>query len=362
MDSLSNFDKKKLFSLFEKMDKEKIANRKSKTLNSDVLLIDGLNTFIRAFSVAPTMSDNGNHVGGISGFLKSVAYGIRMLNPTRCIIVFDGNGGSKKRREIYPEYKANRKTRIRLNRMYTDISTPDLEQDSMKDQLLKLVSYLDCLPLTIMSIDHIEADDTIGYLASEIFTEEESTVTIMSADKDFLQLVNDRVKVWSPTKKKMYGPPEIQGEFGISCKNFIYFRMMDGDKGDNINGVRGAGLKTILKAFPMLKDESKVTLEEIIKYAESNINGLKIYESVVNNKELLDRNQKLMRLDEVDISGSTKTKIMDIVDKPIPELNKMKFTQLLSQDKMFSAIDNHLVWMGESFAILDTFGKNNKNK
>jgi DNA polymerase-1 len=244
--------------------------------------------------------------------------------------------------------------------MYTDISTPDLEQDSMKHQLMKLVGYLECLPLTTMSIDHIEADDTIGYLASEIFTDKDSTVTIMSSDKDFIQLVDDRVKVWSPTKKKLYGPEEVSSEFGISSKNFIHYRIMDGDKSDNIPGVKGAGLKTILKAFPMLKEESKVSLEEIQKYAESNINGLKIYESVVNNKDLMERNEKLMQLEAVDISGSTKTRIMDIIDKPVPELNKMKFTQLLSEDKMFGAIENHLVWMGESFGVLDMISKNNK--
>ena len=65
----------------------------TKNPNEKVLIIDGLNTFIRVFSVIPTTNDDGIHIGGIVGFLKSVGYAIKMLGPTRTIIVFDGKGG-----------------------------------------------------------------------------------------------------------------------------------------------------------------------------------------------------------------------------------------------------------------------------
>ena len=78
--------------------------------NEKVLIIDGLNTFIRVFSVIPTTNDDGIHVGGIVGFLRSVGYTINMIRPTRTIVVFDGKGGSTRRRKIYPEYKQNRRT------------------------------------------------------------------------------------------------------------------------------------------------------------------------------------------------------------------------------------------------------------
>ena len=64
-----------------------------------MLIVDGLNTFIRVFSVMPTLNENGVHVGGIVGFLKSVGFAINMFNPTRTIIVFDGKGGSNRRRK-----------------------------------------------------------------------------------------------------------------------------------------------------------------------------------------------------------------------------------------------------------------------
>ena len=84
--------------------------------NDKVLIIDGLNTFIRCFSAIPTLNDDGAHVGGIVGFLRSIGYAIRTIRPTRTVIVFDGKGGSNRRRKIYPEYKQNRKTKYRVNR------------------------------------------------------------------------------------------------------------------------------------------------------------------------------------------------------------------------------------------------------
>ena len=302
------------------------------------------------------MNDEGIHVGGISGFLKSIGFAIRLNSPTRCIIVFDGNGGSKKRREIFPEYKKTRKTRIRLNRMYTDISTADSEDISMKKQLYKIVDYLKCLPVSILSIDNIEADDTIAYLATQGLANDR--ITIMSSDKDFYQLVSDRIKVWSPTKKKLYGPEDIKTEFDITSNNFIFYRIMDGDVSDNIDGIKGAGIKTIIKAFPALKEETQLKLDDLIKHAEYNIAGLKIYKSVFDNKLILERNIKLMQLKDVDIPSSAKFKILDVVKAKTNELNKFKFVQKLTEDKMHGLIPNYHIWIAETFGALDMNARN----
>ena len=113
--------------------------------NDKILVIDGLNTFIRVFSVIPTLNDDGIHIGGIVGFLKSVGYAIKMLRPTRCIIVFDGKGGSTRRRKVYSEYKNRRKTKIRLNRA-NEYSSVEDEHQSMLLQLQRGVEYLENLP------------------------------------------------------------------------------------------------------------------------------------------------------------------------------------------------------------------------
>jgi DNA polymerase I len=73
-------------------------------------------------------------------------------------------------------------------------------KDAMKIQFSRLIEYLDFLPINVISIDKIEADDTIAYIAHTLLNED---VTIMSADQDFLQLVNERITVWSPIKKEV---------------------------------------------------------------------------------------------------------------------------------------------------------------
>ena len=72
----------------------------------------------------------------------------------------------------------------------------------MKQQMGILIEYLEQLPLTLVCIDGIEADDTMAYISQQLLPK--SDIMLMSTDKDFLQLVDDRVKVWSPTKKKLY--------------------------------------------------------------------------------------------------------------------------------------------------------------
>ena len=204
-----------------------------------VLIIDGLNTFIRCFSAIPTLNDDGAHVGGIVGFLRSIGYAIRTIRPTRTVIVFDGKGGSNRRKKIFPEYKAGRKMSERLNRSY-DFNTKEDEHQSMVMQLTRVIDYLDYLPITTITIENIEADDTMAYVTKQIL--KTSNIILMSTDKDFLQLVNSRVTVWSPTKKKMYDPPKVLEDYGIPSHNFAVYRAIDGDKSDNIDGVRGWGL------------------------------------------------------------------------------------------------------------------------
>ena len=172
---------------------------------SSILIIDGLNTFLRSFTMINHLNPDGHHIGGLTGFLKSIGYAIRMSDPTKVVVIFDGIGGSNARRNLYPEYKANRNSSRITN--HNIFSSKDEESESINNQISRLIQYLQCLPVTVISIDGLEADDIIGYLANKFQVHDETQkVTIMSADKDFLQLVSDKVHCYSPTKKKIYTP------------------------------------------------------------------------------------------------------------------------------------------------------------
>jgi DNA polymerase-1 len=301
----------------------------------------------------PSMNDDGMHIGGIAGFLKSIGYAIKLINPTRVIVVFDGSGGSQKRRKIYPDYKKGRKTKIKFNRTYEELSSSDLEQKNLQVELMRLVSYLEVLPVTVMAIDNIEADDTIAYLSEDTF--KDSNVTIMSTDKDFLQLASDRVKIWSPVKKKIFGCKEIVDEYGITCNNFIYYRVMEGDVSDNIPGLDGVGIKRVLQAYPFLGEDKQVTMQEIYNYSENYKSKYKIYERVLDNKLLLERNFELMQLKNTCIQSFTQLRIEEIIKKQVPKIDKMTFSRLITEDKMWSNLPNYMVWLNETWGKLNRF-------
>ena len=336
---------KKYLSIFEEI-KKKGGSLDDGNPNDKVLLIDGLNTFIRVFSVIPTTNEDGIHIGGIVGFLRSIAYVVNMIRPTRVIIAFDGKGGSSRRRKIYPQYKQNRKTKYRVNRSNSFASQDD-ERMNMIMQIQRVVEYLEALPLTVLSYDNIEADDTIGYICRQVLTK--SQITIMSTDKDFLQLANGRIKIWSPTKKKMYDENTVLEEYGISSHNLIWYRVLDGDKSDNISGVRGLGLKTIQKKLPFLSENRIVEMDEVVN-------------ELPEHKDTIDLNYRLMQLSDVDISASTKTKIVDRVNAPINRLVKFKFEKMFLEDKLYTALPNLTSWLLTNFNQLNRYAEKSHNQ
>ena len=329
-----------------------------KNANDRILIIDGLNTFIRSFVVVPTVNEHGTHVGGITGFLMSIGYAIRNIKPTRVIICFDGKGGSQRRRKLFPDYKATRRVKHRMTRI-NEFNSVDDERVAMAQQLQRLSQYLEQLPITVMSIENIEADDAMAYISQQIYPK--SQCILMSTDKDFLQLVDDRVQVWSPTKKKFYGRETISEEFSIESKNFLMYRVITGDSSDNIPGIRGAGTKTLMKRLPLLFDQDKVSLDNIFEYIEKNNDGTKLAKDILDSKDILELNFKLMQLEDVDISGRSKESINNICSQDIPKLVKPNFMKMLLEDSINMNIKNPELWLKDTFSMLNTFALKGDN-
>ena len=339
---------KKYFSILETLKENKATDSGP---NDRILLIDGLNTFIRAFAANPVTNDDGIHVGGITGFLMSIGYAIRNIKPTRVVICWDGKGGSQRRRKLYPEYKGNRRVSSRLTR-HVSIGTKEDEKVAMKNQLLRLSQYIDTLPLQMVSVENIEADDSIAYICEQVYPK--SQVFIMSTDKDFMQLVSNRVTVWSPTKNKYYFADTIKEEYGIHPNNFLMFRTITGDGSDNIPGIRGAGLKTLINRIPIISNKENITINQIIEYCKENSN-IKILKKISEASDLLNLNYDLMQLNDVDISGSAKLKINNCVKNKIPRLVKYEFLKMMIEDNINSAIKNPEFWLRDTFLSLDTY-------
>ena len=323
--------------------------------NSRVLIIDGLNTFIRSWTTNPTMNEDGDHTGGVIGSLKSIGYQIREFNPTRCIVTFDGKDGSQSRKKIHEGYKAGReKNRFRVNRQYQGMMDEEEERLSMKQQFIWLNDILDYLPVQTMIYDGIEADDTIAYLTKHNESDLGNEVVIVSTDKDFLQLVSDKVKVFSPTKKKLYDRQVVFDEYGIWPENLLLYRTLDGDKSDNIPGIRGCGIKTLLKRFPELSEDRTITHEEFFQLCEEKQGKIKLYDDILKAKDQLLMNKRLMELDEPHIPTNQKLKILDRFNEDDVEFKKLDFLRVGQKYKILQNWRDINDWLHSTFQNIIT--------
>lgn len=319
--------------------------------NTRVLIVDALNTFMRSYAAIPTLDDDGNHIGGMAGFMKSLGFAIRSFKPTRVVLVFDGKGGSQRRRKIYKEYKANRKPPTRLNRSY-DMTTDEQEKENMKYQLVSLVEMVECLPVSILALDNVEADDVIAYM-SELVTKNGGTSIIYSTDKDFLQMVNENVKVYNPVKKKTFDVDVILETYGVHPDNFVFFRSLLGDKSDNIDGIKGAGEKTLLKYIPEFADPSVEVNLNLIEQKYVDIKKKpKVIETILDNSSVVNRNLQLMNLRDVDINIDAKMKILHKFEEGCPPLRKADLTKLMVKTRIISSIQNYDEWITFTFTPL----------
>lgn len=349
-------DREGMQKLFDKFKQEK---EKHVDHNSKVLIVDGLNTFIRSFAASPAMNHRGDHIGGLLGFMTSLFSYIRKFNPTRVIIAFDGKDGAKLRRDKYPEYKAGRVNKDRYNR-YDDVSNAIDEEQSFIYQISRLDKYLRLLPVTSMIIDYIEADDVIGYLTNEYYhVVPTSEIIIVSSDQDFLQLISENVKVYSPTKRRLYDHDTMIKEFGIIPQNYLTLKTLTGDTSDNIRGASGIGLKTMLKLFPEFAN-TPLTTEDIVNISAKRIeegSKMKTYKNVVSASSQLKLNWELMQLIDVDIPSSKKLLIKRFVETPIKKFDKHMFKQMFYEDGLNQYVEYFDSWVLSSLNHIDLYAK-----
>ena len=321
--------------------------------NSRILFIDGMNTFIRSFAVINHINQAGNHVGGLTGFLKSLGSVIKQVMPTRVIIVFDGEAGSQNRKYLLPEYKSNRNNQNVMN--YKSFETKKDEDDAKLNEITRLMDYLKLLPVNCMCVDKLEADDIIGYLCGKLYREEsEAEIIIMSSDRDFFQLVNDRVSVWSPTKKIHYYTQQVLEEFGVHPANFLLYKAILGDSSDNVKGVHGIGEKKIAKMFPQFVESERMMLDEVFDHAEYNRDYGKLFTRLLEDKRKLAINYQIMNLHEPNISNVDLEEIHRQFNREVPKLQKYYFLKLCEIDRLGDTLPYTSHWI-ELFSVLNNY-------
>ena len=263
-------------------------------ISNRVLIIDAYNLFTRHYVAHPGMSKNGEQVGGVVGFFNNMLRLIEKTNP-ECVYVIWEAGGSKKKRDLYPDYKQKRRPQ-KLNRYYEDI--PDSVQNR-NFQVSLLVKLLNLVPIVQIYVNDAEADDAIGYMSK--YKLKHKNKIIVSSDHDFYQLVGEDLIIWSPTLKAFVDTKKVISRFGIHPNNFCLAKAIAGDSSDNIPGVKGVSYKSLSKYFSKFIEEDDYLLEEffddvrVIKESKR----LKILESLSDSttQNLIRRNWKLVHLD-----------------------------------------------------------------
>ncbi len=322
-------------------------------LNDHILIIDAMNMLIRSFSLLKAMNPSGTHIGGLVGFLRSLGYVTRIFDPTRVVIVWDGKGGSGNRQNIDPNYKAQRATaRITHWGLY---DTREQEQEALIGQLFRTKDYLECLPLQQIVMEKLEADDIIAYLAKQA-SGNGKKVTIVSSDKDFFQLIDKNINIYAPVKKKTFTAENIVEEIKVLPQNYNIVKALLGDNSDNLPGVKGLGIKTIMSEWKSFSYDPLASLDNIWDHCETQMEGdkpKKIFAKIIHSWDRVMKNYELMNLHESVLDNSEKNTILDIIKSPIPDLQTGAFLRLLEQDKIEGVTKNTEGWL-ENFRGLTT--------
>lgn len=318
-------------------------------LNDRVVLIDGFNLFMRNFAKINHLNQSGDHIGGLGGFLSSLGFLIKELQPTCIYIIFDGVGSSVNRKNLVPEYKSGR-TRLKLTKKNI-FNTFEEESDSKASQITRLIHYLKCLPVKVISIDRTEADDVIAYLSDKF-----SKSFIVSSDNDFFQLVNENISVYRPQEKVLYYPQSVKEKYGVEAANYLVYKTLVGDSSDQIKGIQDLGPKTLFQKFPTIKDEI-LSLEDILKISEENYQKHIIYSRILFEEQKLRDTYKIMDLKNPLLGDDDKIFIDNVVNEKLNELNIEGFLRLYHEDGLLHTIRNVDSWVRSNFNFLNTLGK-----
>ena len=324
-----------------------------RALNDHILIVDAMNTLIRSFSLLKAMNPSGAHIGGLVGFLRSLGYVTRIFDPTRVLIIWDGKGGSSNRKNIDPNYKAQRATsRITHWGLYDN---KEEETEALIGQLFRTQDYLECLPLQQIVIEKLEADDIIAYLAKRA-SNAGKKVTIVSSDKDFYQLIDKNIEVYAPVKKKTFTMDNVKEEIGVLPQNYNIVKALLGDNSDNIPGVKGLGIKTILSEWKSFTYDKNASLQDIYDHCETQLDQekpKKIFAKILHNWNRVMTNFELMDLHNSTLDEKEVKYVEDIFKSDIPSLQTGVFLSLLDQDKIEGITKNTEGWL-ENFRGLTT--------
>lgn len=256
-----------------KMPSDSLAKTSGKTKGKHIYLIDGSGFIFRAYhALPPLMRGDGTPVGAVLGFCNIILKLLDSNSIDNMAVVFDSARGNY-RHDIYPDYKANRS------------ETPE----DLIPQFPLFREACEAFNLPQIELMGYEADDIIATYAKQAVAQG-NDVTIVSSDKDLMQLVNDNVRMMDPMKNTFISYDEVMAKFGVHPDKVIDIQSLAGDASDNIPGVPGIGVKTAALLINEFGD-----LDTLLDQAHT-IKQPKRRESLINHADNARMSRKLVTL------------------------------------------------------------------
>ena len=242
--------------------------------NSELFLVDGSGFIFRAYHALPPLNrPDGTPVNAVLGFTNMLVKLITDMHVPNIAVVFDA-ARANFRNDIYDQYKANRS------------ETPE----DLIPQFPLIRAATAAFAIPALELEGFEADDLIATYV-RLAREQGRPVTIVSSDKDLMQLVGDGVRMFDPMKNKYMGDDEVVEKFGVTPDKVVDVQALAGDSVDNVPGVPGIGIKTAAQLINEYGD-----LETLLARA-SEIKQPKRRESLIEHAEMARISKKLVALD-----------------------------------------------------------------
>ena len=294
------------------------------------MIVDAYNQFIRGYIVDPSKNTNGQPIGGMRTFINILNKITREIKPDMIAVVWDGKGGSKKRRAMNKNYKAGRKP-PRTNWSQVGLDEGDIKDNKVWQQM-RVIEYLNQTPVVQFMEAEVEADDVISYIKNSSMFGDWQKV-IVSADKDFIQILDNKTLLFRPIQKEVLSKNSVVEKFGIHPKNFALARAMAGDASDNLAGVPRVGLGTVAKRFPFLKEEVDHYIEDLLEESSRPENSkLKVYQNVIEHEQVIRENYNIMQLSSPQMSVQCKARISNTFEDYQPHYNQTEVRKLMIKD------------------------------
>ncbi|MEZ4289997.1 MAG: DNA polymerase I [Myxococcota bacterium] len=237
-----------------------------------LVVIDGANAIYRAFFAIPNLrAPDGTPTNAAYGFVTMLAKVLREEQPTHVVVAIDPPGGSF-RKQIYPDYKANR----------------DKQPEDLTAQLPLVESLCAAYGVPMLSVEGFEADDVIASLVEQ--APASSEVCIVSTDKDLMQLVAPGIEMLDTMKGKRIDQASVEERFGVPPSQLLDLRALVGDPSDNIPGVKGIGEKGAAKLI-----QEYGSLDRLLEEAE-NVTAKRARESLLEHADLARLSRELATL------------------------------------------------------------------